>query len=220
MELTERKWGAKLADMRKQQKRAYGRCIVRWATEGLPNKVAADVLQEFKAAKKKGTQSITPACVRDSCAHQSESLAGGGSLTASPLARKKADMQQEQRGSPGGREDSKGKSRWWNKKKGGDANEGYASGCANTVRSALAETYLLTARSDSPQPRSAGSVNQQQQQPQPQYQPPVLASTPSGEAKWEHFTVLLGRSKALHHFGLGAGDVTQFCRLRASSDGT
>lgn len=176
MELTERKWGAKLEDMRKQQKRAYGRCIVRWATEGLPNKVNADVLHEFKAAKKQG----------------------GGSLTASPLARKKSDLQHpEQRGSPGGRE-QEGKKRWWNKKKGGEANEG----------------------PDSPQLRSSGSVGQQpqQQQPQPQYQVPALASAPSGSTKWEHFTVLLGRSKALHHFGLGAGDITQFCRLRASSE--
>jgi hypothetical protein len=56
MELTERKWGAKLEEMQKKQKRAYGRCIVRWATEGLPaNKhVTSDVLHEFKAAKKKG----------------------------------------------------------------------------------------------------------------------------------------------------------------------
>lgn len=78
------------------------------------------------------------------------------------------------------------------------------------------------ARPDSPQLRSSGSVGQQpqQQQPQPQYQVPALASAPSGSTKWEHFTVLLGRSKALHHFGLGAGDITQFCRLRASSEGT
>jgi hypothetical protein len=70
MELTERKWGAKLEDMRKQQKRAYGRCIVRWATEGLPNKVNADVLHEFKAAKKQGAKldPITRACAVCACA--------------------------------------------------------------------------------------------------------------------------------------------------------
>jgi hypothetical protein len=62
MELTERKWGAKLEGIRKQQKRAYGRCIVRWATEGLPNKVNADVLHEFKAAKKQGAKFDPVAC--------------------------------------------------------------------------------------------------------------------------------------------------------------
>jgi len=59
MELTENKWKADLEATRKKQKRAYRCCIRRWASQGLPDKLKADILGEFKIALKK-TECIPP----------------------------------------------------------------------------------------------------------------------------------------------------------------
>lgn len=100
MELTERKWGDKLKEVRKKQKRAYKRAIVRWATEGLPKNITNDVIHEYKAAKKKKK--------------------GNPSPKSSPVGRVKSDGQLN---SPGvGRNEPKRKKSWWGKK--GDSNEG------------------------------------------------------------------------------------------------
>jgi len=163
MELTENKWKADLEATRKKQKRAYRCCIRRWASQGLPDKLKADILGEFKIALKK-TESSSPS--KRLTSKQSQSSPGKEGMT-----RKKG---------------------WWGSK-----------------RNSPPVTKQAKAGSESPQALTEASPARS-----------FKLSMPSTEEnKWEHFTVLLGRCKALHNFGLGTGDVTQFCRLRPSDNG-